>query len=457
MVYIIVLVIFLVIAFVARYTKAGEGFPKKNSFIEQLIFDAAAFVQRWFCGKRIGQDSAFREVERIKLFLVVFMAGDIVAMLLWISGDGAALVVDGAYISRKKAGEGTIQVQLTAKGGEDKEADISVTVAESLYEDARLQLLYEEMLAELEGVVLGENASWDCVTKDLLFVEELPGYPFALTWSSDNYLFLSSVGKVATWREVADLEKQTALVTVTLRAEYHDFAREHIFFAKICPMEGEKSFSDEVAYALEKAERDSAGEDKLRLPTTLGGDTLSWSEKKDDSGKMVFLLGTAGAVAVSLFSEKDLQKEREKRSAKMEAEYPTLISKLTLYLGAGLNLKNAFVQVAEEGSNPVYQEMKITCREMESGISEGEAYERFGKRINKKQYIRLTMLLIQNLKKGNAELLAQLKQEAYLALEEKNMAMKKIGEETGTKLLLPMMLMLAMVMVLIMVPAFLAI
>ncbi len=457
MVYVIVLVIFLVIAFVASYTKAGDCFPKKNSFIEQFVFDAAAFVQRWFLGKRVGQSSAVREVERIKLFLVVFMAGDIVAMLLWISGDGAPLLVDGAYIARKKAGEGTIQVQLTAKGGDGKETDVSVTVAESLYEDARLQVLYEEMLSELETVALGENSSWDCVTKDLCLVEEMQEYPFTLTWSSDNYLFLSSAGEVATWREVADLEEQTALVTLTLRAEYHDFAREHIFFAKVCPLEGEKSFLDEVEYALKKAERESEGKDRLLLPVTLGGDTLSWTEKKDDSGRMVFLLGTAGAVAVSLFSEKDLQKEREKRSTKMEAEYPAVISKLTLYLGAGMNLKNAFIQVAGEDSNPVYQEMKIACREMESGISEEEAYERFGKRINKKQYIRLAMLLVQNLKKGNAELLEQLKQEAYLALEEKNMAIKKIGEETGTKLLLPMMLMFAMVMVLIMVPAFLTI
>jgi len=51
--------------------------------------------------------------------------------------------------------------------------------------------------------------------------------------------------------------------------------------------------------------------------------------------------------------------------------------------------------------------------------------------------------------------LGQLRQEVYLALEEKKMTIRKAGEEAGTKLLMPMMLMLVMVMVLILLPAFL--
>lgn len=465
MIYILILAIFLGIVLIARYTKAGMVFPKRESFAEQIFFDGAAFLQRWFGGKSKRGQNALREVERIKLFLVVFVAGDIVAMLLWISGGREPLLVDGAYISRRRAGEGSMQVHLVAKGRDGTEAEVAVTVAECLYEETELQILYEEMLKELEITVLGENDSWDRVTEDLLFVEEVQGYPFALTWSSDNYLFLSSGGEVASWQEVAKQEESSALVSVTMRAEYRDFVQEHIFFAKVCPLEGERSFLDEVCYALEEAEEESVAADKLLLPTEIGGDTLVWSEKADDSGRFVFLLGTIGAVAVSLFSDRDLQKEKEKRGLEMEAEYPTIISKMTLYLGAGMNLKNAFAKIAGEGSlnglaappNPIYQEMMVACREMESGIPEAEAYERFGKRVYKKPYIRMTTLLMQNLRKGNAALLLQLKQEAYLALEEKNMAIKKSGEEAGTKLLLPMMLMMAMVMVLIMVPAFLSI
>ena len=365
-------------------------------------------------------------------------------------------------------------MEVTLGESEMKANGEAYTITEPyLYEDTVLMVLYEDMLAEIEELILGDNVSPDCVTRDLFLMEQVDGYPFVLSWSSNNYFFLSASGEVATWKDVADTEEKEALVEVTMRAEYEDFVREHIFFVRVCPLEGEMDFSEEIAYALESAQRESQGKDRLCLPKEVGEKSLSWSEKKKNSDKSVFLTGLAGGIIVCAFCNKDLQREKEKRVSKMVEEYPTVISKLTLYLGAGLNLKSSFRKIAEEGGeienphfefqkkksegNPVYEEMLIACREMESGISEGEAYENLGKRINRKQYIRLSMLLAQNLKKGNAELLTQLKQEAYLALEEKNRTIRKIGEEAGTKLLLPMMLMLTMVMVLIMVPAFLTI
>jgi tight adherence protein C len=46
-----------------------------------------------------------------------------------------------------------------------------------------------------------------------------------------------------------------------------------------------------------------------------------------------------------------------------------------------------------------------------------------------------------------------LSKEAELAMEQRKNLAKRLGEEAGTKLLLPMMLMLSIIMVLIIVPA----
>jgi len=456
MIYLWIAIVFAGICLLAKYTKASEGFPKKNSVVEWIFFEAAAFLQRWFLRKSMHGKNALQEAEKIKLFLMVFVAGDIAALFLWISGDGAGMLVDGIYIPRKKAGEGSVQVALTAKTVDGKWADAQVGVEECFYENAVLQVMYEEMLTEAEQLILGENISLNCVTKDLLFMESVEEYPFFITWRTNNHLFLSSTGEVASFFEVAGEEEKEALVEVTMRAEYKDFVREHIFFVRVCPTKGEKSFSEKVQYALENAKQESEGEAQLVLPNEIEGEKILWEEKEEDSGKTVFLLGAVAAVAIYIFGERDLQKEKEKQAGKMEEEYSAVISKLTIYMGAGMNMKSAFAKVATEGrGNPVYEEMQIAYREMESGIAEGEAYERLGRRINKKQYIRMAMLLAQNLKKGNVELLGQLRQEVYLALEEKKMTIRKAGEEAGTKLLMPMMLMLVMVMVLIMVPAFL--
>ena len=62
-------------------------------------------------------------------------------------------------------------------------------------------------------------------------------------------------------------------------------------------------------------------------------------------------------------------------------------------------------------------------------------------------------LLSQNVKKGTTDILKLLEQESQSAFEQhKNLAKKK-GEEAGTKLLFPMILMLMTVMAMLMFPA----
>ncbi len=105
---------------------------------------------------------------------------------------------------------------------------------------------------------------------------------------------------------------------------------------------------------------------------------------------------------------------------------------------------------------PAYEEMVVTCREIESGVGERTAYEHFGERCGGRRYRKLSSLLIQNAKKGTKGLAALLEQEAEEAFEERKNSAKKLGEEAGTKLLFPMLLMLGIVIAIIMVPALLS-
>lgn len=102
----------------------------------------------------------------------------------------------------------------------------------------------------------------------------------------------------------------------------------------------------------------------------------------------------------------------------------------------------------------VYEEMLLTCHELDSGISESAAYEHFGRRCRMIQYMKFSNLLVQNLRKGSNGILEALRQEAKNAFEDRRNTARKLGEEAGTKLLLPMMLMLGIVMVLIIIPAY---
>ena len=63
-------------------------------------------------------------------------------------------------------------------------------------------------------------------------------------------------------------------------------------------------------------------------------------------------------------------------------------------------------------------------------------------------------MLSQNVRKGAANLAILLREEAANAFEERKHMARRLGEKAGTKLLVPMMMLLGMIMVIIMVPAF---
>ena len=66
----------------------------------------------------------------------------------------------------------------------------------------------------------------------------------------------------------------------------------------------------------------------------------------------------------------------------------------------------------------------------------------------------MKIILVQNLKKGSDDLLRRMNLEAEDAARSRQELAKKMGEEAGTRLLLPMMIMLVVVFALIMVAAF---
>ncbi|MDE7198250.1 MAG: type II secretion system F family protein, partial [Lachnospiraceae bacterium] len=158
---------------------------------------------------------------------------------------------------------------------------------------------------------------------------------------------------------------------------------------------------------------------------------------------------------------RELDQKLEARKRELLSDYPEIVNKLALYMGAGMTIRNAFLKMGEdykkqreERKKYVYEEILMTCYELQGGRSETEAYDHFGRRCQVQAYIRLSALLSQNIRKGSGDLLRVLRQEADNAFAQRKNLAKKLGEEAGTKLLLPMMMMLCVVMVIIMIPAY---
>ncbi len=380
--------------------------------------------------------------------MLMVAAGCLISLLLMIQDKEKEVLRDGRYIYRNEAGKGEQTVWLSAESEDGKLAETELRVQENRYSEAELSVLYEKLLKELPETVLGENASWDRVSEDLYLPEKMSSYPFTLTWSSDNPQILSESGAL--------LRQSSVSVILTLTVYYYSFERVVNF--PVTVVEKMPEYEEAVERTAEQAEEASRGETVITLPEEINGEKVVWKTKRKGGNLWAAGLGIGTALFYWFGTEWQQKKEREKKIAVMEEEYPAIVNKLTLYLGAGLSIGNSWKKIAEKGygKNPVYEEMLYASREIEGGASEAAAFENFGKRVGQKNYVKLTALLTQSLQKGNTQLFTTLRQEVTALSEERSAASRRKGEEASTRLLFPMMLMLAMTMVLIMYPAFLA-
>ena len=158
-------------------------------------------------------------------------------------------------------------------------------------------------------------------------------------------------------------------------------------------------------------------------------------------------------------------KAQKKRSQELFLEYPVFVHKVVLLLETGMTPKAVWSRIIsdynktiEEGGprKYVYEEMIMAANEMKYGVTETAAYENFGRRCGLSQYLRFSSILIQSVKtgaRGMGRMLSDAKDEAVIMRQE---SAKRLGEEAGTKLLFPMIILLGVVMFIVMIPAFMS-
>ena len=194
------------------------------------------------------------------------------------------------------------------------------------------------------------------------------------------------------------------------------------------------------------------------LPSDWEGRKLEWKIPYDTTGNMLAAIFLAAAFVMIVIIAREEQKARTKRYEELMMDYPGLIMKFTLLVQAGMTVRNTFRKMASDYKNKnekriAYEELVTACHEMESGISEMEAYRRFGERCGHVKYKTFATLLIQNLQKGSRHMGEMLEKESVEAWDDRKRKAKVQGEAATTKLLFPMILMLGVVMAIVMLPA----
>lgn len=477
-IYIVILGIYILLYIVSRREEGGNPFCKMASYIlrkrQKIFHKLSAGKQNW--KKDLQERQLGSKLKTLKpstamtvqikeyylsqysVILMVVFAGVLVCLAAWASAHSSSLLTDGSYIKRNSYGGGDIPIELAAQIEGEEEEIFQYIVEERKYTQKEAEVLYQQAAAVLPEVIRGDNDRLEDVRYDLELMTRIDGYPFELSWESSNYSLVNTDGTI----DNTDLE-EGEVVMLTAHFGYEQWTWDHQIYAQVNPAvyTHKEMVRNKLEELLHIQEERTADTQSMILPDNVESEPIIWREIIEDGSGYLMILVLLAAGLLYWGKGREIDRQLEQRKKELLLDYPEIVNKLSLYMGAGMTIRNAFVKMGEdykkqqkERRRYVYEEILITCYELQSGRSEKEAYDHFGRRCQVQAYMKLSTLLSQNIRKGSNDLLYILRQEADNAFaERKNMA-KKLGEEAGTKLLLPMMMMLCIVMVIIMIPAY---
>lgn len=387
--------------------------------------------------------------------IAILLLGILIMVFSLLIPIGPGKLTENGRLERNEFGEGENTVSLIVITNQD-ETIIEYNVAERKYTESEIQTMLQGFKEKLESAVLGENESPDKIQSSLLLMEELEGYPFYITWSSERSDLIGSEGNL---KEKVD---EPVPVMLTAEFEYEEWIFEHSFPVVLVPREYGplEEWLHLLEDALVRADEESENQTYMNLPETIGGTSVKWREKRENKGLKIG--GFCVAVAIIFFYADSVEKKEQakKRLQEIRKDYPEFVMKCAMLVGAGLTPRQAFERLGKvykensSAKNSLYEEILVTNRELENRIAERRVYESFGRRCGIRETEKLGSMLSRNLTKGTEGLKNALREEAKEAMEMEKERIRKQGETAGTKLLFPMLILLLIVMVIIMIPAF---
>jgi tight adherence protein C len=164
------------------------------------------------------------------------------------------------------------------------------------------------------------------------------------------------------------------------------------------------------------------------------------------------------ALGAAYLPDRELMNKVKKRRAAIQKDFPDFINKLALLINAGLTVQKAWEKAAlcPSRNSPLYKELNTAVLDIKAGKPEHRAYEEFAKRCRTPEITRFVSVMLQNIRKGNSELVPILRVFSAECWEMRKNNARRYGEEASTRMLLPMMLMFLAVLLIVGMPAVLS-
>ncbi len=392
-----------------------------------------------------------RLTRAMKLQVIGIICSGVILGIIFFIWDNQPL---GASLSRNTYGAGNRNEKLQVEIEVDNvKGELELEISNQKLKKEDVGIMFDEIVQRLDKEILGDNKRYEEIITPLILPARIDDYPVQITWEWSPYELLNEKGIV----QQGYVETQGNIIEVIGTLRYEDeeikYVRNFMVYPEIKTREEQLLLQLQQQWDLNDVKNEESLE--VQLPVEVNGNEVEWSRKLDYRGLWIVAMGGLIGILILFKRKQDLEKIKQERLHQMKQDYADIIRVFVLYIEAGMSIKNAWREIAYSGKpgRYAYEEMQATCNEMKNGIMEIEAYERFGRRTGSRNYERFSILLCQNIKKGTKGIGKALELEVYEAFEQRKRMTKQKGERAGTKLLMPMFIMLAVVLMIALIPA----
>ena len=464
------------------------GFLTCTGAVFLMVFFRLPYEKQLKLLRRFGNDRAISDIKKadpgcnafkgsidhcrkkIKTAVLIITAGSLLAGIYELSRMETHELIDGNRIERESYTGSSRKVRLKVHDGSGEEQDVlDVTVSKQKYDTDMLTEMAGQAEEQLMLEILGDNDSLDNIRYDMSLPESLPGYPFRISWRIDDPLLMSGKGVINRDRyDENDIEAVNEGIVTGIHAElkYEDYVCGIDLAARVFPVKTrELTFGEYLSELILKADKETREDKELILPGSIEGREVVYEESSDFRSSAILVRAMVAAVLMYCREDRELRDKVKKRDKELMRDYPELVNKFALFYSAGLTTRGIWHKLCrdyreslEHGGKRkyLYEEMLLCEGRMNEGTGETAAYETFASACGLFRYRQFISLICQAVGKGRADMILKLEDEAYEAFTERKRHARELGEEAGTRLLLPMIMMLMVVLMIVTIPAFIS-
>ncbi len=392
--------------------------------------------------------------------LVLIVLSSLSVLLVALAAKGAFDEVPVSAVIRPEDGTGVRNLTAIYEG---ERYDLMMTVPQRKLSLEEVEEVWNRAREHLPEWIRGHNVDLTTVTEPLTLIERLPGTTVPIQWLTSDYQIIDYDGTVHT----ENAASQGSEVTLTAEVAYGEWSDKQELHLRVLPTNGfgEGELKAQLQKLIEDVEASQEADDTIALPEQWKERPIQFFLKGEQSPGTFVLIAFLCIFGLLLAQESARKKERKERERQLLEDYPDVVSKLTLLLEAGMTPRHAWERIVTDYMKRkerdgvrryVYEEMLRGRNQLLAGGIEEQVYESFGRSCGNLRYLRMSSVLVQNLKKGTASIIPLLQKEAAEAFCDRKERAKQAGEEAGTKLLLPMGGILVLILAIVMVPAFMA-